>query len=131
MGFTEKGWHDDDGETISTRMQMKATRNNENFRRNESSMREITAIAHTCVANRMFSDRQAMILIINQTQRSHVAQIVYINLGGRAEPARRRPATLTTRTVLFSWIARGGGHVYPHLDETPGSQVPEKSLELF
>jgi hypothetical protein len=35
MGFTEKGWHDEDGETISTRMQMKATRNNENFRRNE------------------------------------------------------------------------------------------------
>ena len=86
-------------------------------------MREITAIAHTCVANWMFSDRQAMILIINETQGSHVAQIVYINLGGRAEPARRRPAALTTRTVLFSWIARGGGHVYPHLDETPDGEV--------
>ena len=35
MGFTEKEWHDEDGETTSTRMQMKATRNNENFRRNE------------------------------------------------------------------------------------------------
>jgi hypothetical protein len=35
MGFNEKEWHDEDGETISTRMQMKATRNNENFRRNE------------------------------------------------------------------------------------------------
>ena len=35
MGFTEIEWHDEDGETISTRMQMKATQNNENFRRNE------------------------------------------------------------------------------------------------
>jgi hypothetical protein len=35
MGFNEKEWHDEDGETISTRMQMKATQNNDNFSRNE------------------------------------------------------------------------------------------------
>ena len=37
MGFTEKEWHDEDGETTPTRMQMKTTRNDENFRRNESN----------------------------------------------------------------------------------------------
>lgn len=70
MGFTEKEWHDEDGETTSTRMQMKAARNNENFRRNE---RNSGHSPHLRGKIDNFCDEQS-VDIISETQRGHVAQ---------------------------------------------------------
>ena len=85
MGFTEKEWHDEDGETTSTRMQMKATQNNENFRRNERNNGDSPHLrgrleVFWSTSNQYYNKRN--------TKESRCSN-VYTNVGGRAEPARR------------------------------------------
>ena len=51
-------------------------------------MRETTAIAHTCVADWMFSARQAIYDSFNPNTKESRYSILYTHVGGRAEPAR-------------------------------------------
>ena len=57
--------------------------------RNSGGMREITAIAHTCVADWMFCGWQAIYDSFNPNTKESRYSILYTHVGGRAEPARR------------------------------------------